>query len=129
MTLVVLLAVVSPALRDRDSFPLSTYPMYARARSDTASFSTVVGVDDRGERRSLSLPVIADTDDPLIGHARVEQAIADAAAPALCADVAARVSSDVDRVEVVTEQHDLVALISGDDSLLGRNVHATCETT
>ncbi len=129
MTLVVLLAVVSPALRDRDSFPLSTYPMYARARSDTWAFPTVVGVGADGSRIPLSLPVIAETDDPLVGQARVERALEDAAAGELCAEVAARASGEVARVEVVTERHDLVALTAGEESLLDRTVHATCEVT
>ena len=127
VTLVALLAVVSPALRDRDGFPLSTYPMYAHARQDTAAFSTVVGVDGAGSRVPLSLSIIADTDDALVAEARVERRIADAQSAALCAEVAGRVPDQVAQVEVVTEQHDLIALTTGEKSLLDRQLHATCE--
>lgn len=127
MTVVVVLAVVSPALRDRDSFPLSTYPMYAGARADSDVFSTVVGVDAQGARIPLSLRVIAGTDDALVAQAEVERRIGAAESAALCAEVAGQVSTHVDRVEVVTERHDLVALLSGDESLLDRDLHATCE--
>jgi len=129
VTLIVLLAVVSPALRDRDSFPLSTYPMYAHTRADTAEFSTVVGVDARGSRVPLSLSAIAGTDDALIGQARVRRAIEAAQHGALCADVAERVPDEIDRLEVVTERHELVALVRGEASLIDRTLHATCETT
>ncbi len=129
LTAVVVLVVVSPAVRDRDSFPLSTYPMYAGSRSDTAAFSTVVGVDADGARVPLSLPVIARTDDALVGQADVVARIDGAEAAALCAEVAARVPEDVAQVEVVTEHHDLVSLVTGEESLLDRNLHATCEAT
>ena len=131
MTVVVVLAVVSPALRDRDSFPLSTYPMYAGARADSDVFSTVVGVDAEGARVPLSLRAIAGTDDALVAQAEVERRIGAGESAALCRDVATQVaeraSAHVDRVEVVTERHDLVALVSGDESLLDRDLHATCE--
>lgn len=129
MTAIVLLALVSPALRDRDSFPLSNYPMYASARGDTAVFSTVMALDTEGAPVRLSLPVVADADDALVGEARVEQAIADGAAAALCAEVARRVPDGVARVRVVTERHELVALVAGDESLVDRDVHASCEPT
>jgi hypothetical protein len=129
VTLLVLLAVVSPVLRDRDSFPLSTYPMYAGTQPDTVAFSTVVGVDTGGARAHLSLQDIARTDDPLIGQARVEQAIDDGRAAALCAEVAGRASDDVARIEVVTERHDVDALAADRESLVDRTLHASCETT
>lgn len=129
MTVLVLLAVVSPALRDRDSFPLSTYPMYAGVRASSDVFSTVVGIDADGARIPLSLRVIARTDDALVGQAEIERRIGVGEATALCAEVAERVPEHVTRVEVVTERHDLVASASGDESLLEGHVHATCEPT
>jgi hypothetical protein len=129
VTLLVLVAVVSPALRDHDSFPLSTYPMYAGTRPDTVSLATAAGIDATGERTRLSLRAIARTDDPLIGQATVERAIdgGSASTLALCREVAGRVPDGVVRVEVVTERHDVVALAAGRDSLVDRTVHATCE--
>lgn len=127
-TVLVLLAVVSPALRDRDSFPLSTYPMYASTRPGAVSFPTVTGYEADGQRVTLSLRAIARTDDALIGQARVGQAIEAGTADALCIEVARRASEAVERVEVVTERHDVVDLAAGGESLLGREVHASCET-
>lgn len=125
--MLVLLAVASPALRDRDSFPLSTYPMYASARSNVVAFPTVLGFDAEGARAPLALRAIARTDDALVGQARIRQAIEGGEADALCAEVAGRASDAVVRLEVVTERHDVVALTVGDDSLLDRSLHATCE--
>lgn len=127
--MLVLVAVVSPAFRDRDSFPLSTYPMYASARSDVVAYPTVLGFDARGARAPLPLQAIARTDDALVGQARIRQAIDGGGASALCAEVAGRAPETVVRLEVVTERHDTVALTTGEDSLLDRTLHATCEAT
>lgn len=127
VTAAVLLALVAPAMRDRDSFPLSTQPMYASTRAATVSFPTVAGYDAGGQRTPLSLRSIARTDDALIGQARVSGAIADGRASELCAEVAGRAPDHVVRLEVVTERHDVVRLATRDESLLGRDVHARCE--
>src|SRR5688572_30233846 len=127
ITLVVLAAVISPAVRNRDSIPLSTYPMYATARDDVVVLSTAVGVDDRGARRRLSLDTIARSRDPLITESLVRTAIRTGDADALCREIAARVGDEVLLVEVVEERHDLERYAAGDRSLLGRRTHATCE--
>lgn len=127
VTVLVLLALVSPALRDRDSFPLSTYPMYASARPQTVWFSTVVGVDDAGEEVRLSLQTVARTDDALVGQSRVASAIERGVADELCAEVAERAPEGVARVEVVVERHDVVDRAAGRDSSLDRDVRASCE--
>ena len=64
----VLAAVLSPAITNHDSFPLSTYPMYAFRRGRLDTFQVVLGVDAAGADRPLSLWVVANTDDPLIGE-------------------------------------------------------------
>ena len=127
VTALALVAVVSPVLRDRDSFPLSTYPMYASARSEVVSFSTVVAYDAGGQPVRLSLRTIARPDDALIGQARVRASIAEGTADVRCAEVAGSAPDAAARVEVVTERHDVVALASGDESLVDREVHASCE--
>ncbi|WP_421119723.1 hypothetical protein ACE2AJ_20610 [Aquihabitans daechungensis] len=127
VTAVVLLAVVSPVLRDRDSFPLSTYPMYASTRPEVVAFSTVLGYDDAGERVRLSLRTIARTDDALIGQSRIGHAIDSGTADALCTEVADRAPDAVTRIEVVTERHDVIDLAARDESLIDRAVHASCE--
>lgn len=123
------MVVVSPAIRDRDSFPLSTYPIYASARSRTATFATAFGENDDGTEHHLTMSVIAATDDPLIAESRVADAIAGDQAIELCAQIARRVPSDVAVVVVASEVHDVVDSARGRTSLLSRTVHARCRRT
>lgn len=125
-TVVVVAAVVSPALRDHDSFPLSTYPVYASTRASTVTLSTVIGFDADGDVRRLSPQLIARTDDPLIAESLVDDAIAADGGDALCAEVAARVPADVVAVEVVEEHHDVAARGRG-ETLLERVTRARCQ--
>jgi hypothetical protein len=135
-------ALVAPVLLDRDGFPLSTYPMYARARSESVVLATAQGVAADGTRLQLSAGEIGASDDPLIVAGELRDAIARGRADERCAEIASRVAGRVpedDRadtgargatavtVEVVTERHDVIARAGGDDSLLGREVHAACE--
>lgn len=124
---VVLAALVSPVLRDRDSFPLSTYPMYASVRPREMSIDRVVGVRADGSDRRLSMRVVADTDDPLIAEERIRDAVSAGRADELCRRVAQQVADvEVRFVLVVREVHDVVEAASGSDAALGRIVHARC---
>lgn len=135
MTVAVLAAVISPAFRTRDSYPLSTYPVYATARARTGILHTAVGVDDEGDWHRLSLAVIADTDDPLIAEDRVADAVRDGRADALCETIAVRAkkgaaeNSGAQRVaiEVVSEELDFVLTAAGNAPPVSRTVHARCE--
>ncbi len=127
ITLGVLAAVVSPALRNQDSVPLSIYPMYATARGDVAVLGTAVGIDDRRATRRLSMATIARSEDPLIAESLVRTAIQNGGADALCREIASRVGDEIIEVEVVEERHDLERYAAGDASLIRRRVHATCE--
>jgi hypothetical protein len=69
LTTVTLLGVLmSPVVRNRDGLPLSTYPMYATARSNIVGFVVVRGVTSGGEHVDLSMFTIARTRDPLIAE-------------------------------------------------------------
>jgi hypothetical protein len=127
IALVVVAAVVSPALRNRDSVPLSTYPMYATARGEVAVLGTAIGIDDQGATRRLSMDSIARSRDPLITESLVRTAIRDGEADVLCREIAGRVGNDIAEVEVVEERHDLERYAAGDPSLVRREVHAACE--
>ena len=118
--------LVSPALRDHDSFPLSTYPMYASVRSDVATFVTAHGGRSDGSIRRLSMEVIAQTDDPLIAASRLAAAVGDGRADALCTGIARRAPDDVVAVVVVRERHDVVSAARGDDSVVQRDELARC---
>lgn len=119
-----------PVLTDRDSFPLSVYPMYASARSDESNIVLAVGVDAQGERRELSLALIGDSDDPLVVAGELRTAIAVGRADDRCVEIAARLETsgadDVVAIEVATERHNTVQRTMGEASLIGRTVHATC---
>ena len=123
---VVLAAVIWPVVRGHDSFPLSTYPMYAQRRDEIVAIATAVAVEADGRTRRLSLRAIAETDDPLIAESALRRAIDTGTADALCREIAARADADHRAVELVEERHDVVARAAGRDSLLARTVHATC---
>lgn len=130
----VLAALVAPAVLDQDNFPLATYPMYARSRGDAVAVATVNGITSSGEFSRLSLQLIGESDDPLIVGALVRDAVRGGtpAVTALCRRVAARVAADgaeFDRIEVVTETHDVVSHTSDQPSLVSRDVHQTCDVT
>ncbi len=118
--------VVSPAVRDHDSFPLSTYPMYAFARGREAALSTARGFDAAGRPLALSMGQIAGTDDPLVAADRVRSAVSSDAAAELCTRILGR-APDAMVVVVVTERHDIVAAARGARSLLDSQEHARCE--
>lgn len=125
-------ALVAPVVLDRDGFPLSTYPMYSRARSTTVSLVTARLVDDDGSATPLSLSVIGDSDDPLIVAGELRAAIDSGRAGQRCAEIAGRAADrsalpeGASSVEVVTERHDVVAQVLGRPSLIDRRVDATC---
>lgn len=124
-TVAVIVVVASPALRDRDSFPLSTYPVYADVRPSTAVFATAVGVRLDGSERRLPMATLASTDDPLIAQQRLADGVANGA-EGLCARIAARSPADVFEVIVVSERHDIVKAAAGEPSQLDRTIHARC---
>ncbi len=110
-SLVAVGAIASPAVTGHDGFPISTQPMYASTRSDTAVFVTAVGVDSAGAVRRLPTPIIAATDDPLVAVQRSTAASADAAR--FCTDVARRIAesgrTDIVEIHIVEETWTLSA--------------------
>jgi hypothetical protein len=133
LTFGLLAALGAPVALDRDGFPLSTYPMYSWARPADVDFVTANAVTATGERRRLSLELIGQSDDPLIVAGELRSAVRRGRVDQRCAEIAGRVAErrvgDAElpvSVEVVTERHDVVALVSDDDSLLERTVHAEC---
>ncbi len=134
-TIAAVVSLFIPVALDRDSFPLSTYPMYSRARPSEVAFVTAVGVGSTGEVQRLSLGLIGDSDDPLIVAGELRAAVADGRAEQRCTEIADRLDSarpnDVAAgrsvaVEVVTERHDVIAQVAGRPSEIDRVVHARC---
>lgn len=97
-------AVLAPVLRapDADSFPLSTYPMFASRRPAQQTYVYAIGATAAGARRVL--------DTAHVGTGEVLQAIqvferTYAGGPrqltALCNSIAARVAADADLADIV----------------------------
>ena len=124
--------VFSPVLRpsQRDSYPLSTYPMFSYDRGRESALPTAVGVTDGGEIRRLSPELISGGYEPVRAFATVEASIANGDTPELCREIAQRTararSTDVVAIEVVTEVHDVVAWFEGQKEPSQRIVHARC---
>ena len=74
-TALVVAALVAPVGLDRDSYPLSTYPMYATARPQEVDLPTAVGIDADGGTHRLSLALVGSSDDPLIVAGELWKAI------------------------------------------------------
>jgi hypothetical protein len=108
---VLLLAMVaSPLVRDPrdDAFPLSTYPMFAEPRSTVLTMDYALGETASGERRTLS-PQLVGTGEVLQAFVRFEHAVHTGQAPALCAEIAARLhGTDIAFVRIVTGRHDAI---------------------
>lgn len=128
----VVAALVAPVALDRDSFPLSTYPMYSRTRGRAVTFATAQAVEANGNASPLTLGVIGDSDDPLIVAGELRDAIRNDRADERCEDIARRAGvwsglpAGAITIEVVTERHEVVVQVVGGDSLLERTVHASC---
>jgi hypothetical protein len=126
-------AVVFPAVRpgERDSYPLSTYPMFSHDLGSVSDLDTVVGLEADGTQVRLSPTLIAGGHEVIHAAATVSAAIGAGDTQALCTEVAARVAKDSGRdslvgVEVVTERLDVIAWWHGDRRPLSRTVHASC---
>jgi hypothetical protein len=126
ITIVAIVAVALPGVTDRDSFPLSNYPMFSYGRPRVTSFDTAVGVSADGRRARLSPTVIAGGYEVIHAAATVTKAITDGDADGLCTEIAERAQGRFARIEVVTETYDTVRWFAGDETPLARDVHASC---
>jgi len=124
--------VLSPVFRpsQRDSYPLSTYPMFSDDLGRTSALRTAVGVTANGQEVRLSPDLISGGYEPVRAYATVDASIANGDTPALCREIAERTaaggSSDVVAIEVVTEVHDVVGWFEGQKEPSQRIVHARC---
>ena len=123
---VLLAAVLSPLVVNRDGFPFSSLPMYAWDRPRVERFATVVGLDGAGIAHRLSTTTIALTDDPLIAETTVERAISAGRSAGSARTSPVGWPAAIVRVEVVEEERDVVEAAAGRPSLEARTVLATC---
>jgi hypothetical protein len=123
----VVLAVASPIQTQRDSFPLSTYPMFARERTSTEPVDTVVAIVDDAIVR-LDPDLISGGPEVVTAAVHVSREVREGRATELCAAVADRDDHRADRYEVTTELYDSVEWFSSANRIaLERIVHARCE--
>lgn len=121
--------VLAPVFRQppRDSFPLSTYPMFANDRGPVAPVNTVLAVDAAGELHTLSPEVIGGSDEVILAAATVSRAIRAGSADDLCRTVAERTDDDGwVLLRVVTHRYDTVSYLSGNRQPIDEIVHAEC---
>lgn len=129
----VVAGVLWPVVRQppRDSFPLSTYPMFSFPREPVVDIDVAVGVTATGSDVRLGPELIADTDEVIQAGAVVRRAVAGGgdATGALCVTIADRVAGsdiDADGVEVRTDRYDAVAWYRDLDQPLATTLHAAC---
>jgi len=128
---------LAPAFRTftADSYPFSTYPMFARDRGEVC-LSHVVGLDGSG--RSLSLPPRIIVNEEITQAQEIVRAAVRRGRRArreLCAGVAARVAASdepglaaVESVEIVTSCYDPVAYFVEGPAPRSSRRRASCET-
>ncbi len=132
VSVLAVLAVLSPALHEEDSYPLSTYPMFSHDRGRVATIPTAVGYRADGARVRLSPSIIGGGIEVIHAAVTVDESVRRGDTAALCAEIAARAAGardDVVRIEVVSETHDVLAWFDGEDVPQAVVVHATCEVT
>lgn len=127
MAVVALAAVFAPVVRDRDDFPLSTYPMFSYNRGRVSDLDTAVGVDVDGRRLRLSPEVIAGGGEVILAAETVSKSITRGDTDVLCREIAARADGrELRTIEVVTERRDVIDWFAGDETPLAIVVHASC---
>ena len=116
-----------------DSFPISTYPMFASARASEVAISHALAVRTDGERRPLPPSAVANA-EVIQAFETVRQALRQGpeATQALCDRIAAGLAHSggqggTKRVEIVTDRFDAVSYFKGDTQPLASTVHAQCE--
>ena len=117
---------------DYDSFPFSSYPMFARGRPDAAgTVGHVVALSDAGRRRRPNPPPHLGSDEVLQSMMTIAAAIRQGRAGHLCRQVAARVAADpafrdYAWLEVASDRYDALVYFAGDRRPLHSDPHARC---
>jgi hypothetical protein len=132
VSLALIAATLWPLVRDprEDSFPLSTYPMFAWKRETKQTFRYALGETAAGERRTLR-PILVGTNEVLQAIRVFDRAIRDRSELVrLCDAIADRVARDDDfrdvvAIRIVTGTHDAVEYLARD--VVGRETeHLRC---
>jgi len=137
LSAVVLAAVASPPFRDppEDSFPLSDYPMFSKARpAATIVLTNVVGLRRDGSQVVLSPQVSVGNDEVLQAMATIRNAVRAGRTrlAAFCEEAAERVAdrqslADVIEVRIATRRFDAIAYFRDGPEPERTVVHHRCE--
>jgi hypothetical protein len=105
--------VLSPLLRapTNDSYPLSTYPMFASDRGAVHRMATAVAIEDDGTFTRLSPELIAGTGEVVLASVTVTRAIQRGESATLCEEIAERAGPGR-VIEIRVEEIDVVALVA-----------------
>lgn len=133
VTTALALAILSPLVKGRswDSFPISSFPMFARGDlGAVVPLGHAVLVARDGSRRPAP-PALVGTPEPMVAKNLVEGAIARGAAADLCARIASRAATeepDAAGVEIVTSVFDTRRYFAepAGRTPRSREVHASC---
>ena len=128
-----IIAVLLPLAGDprADSFPLSTYPMFAGRQSSEATIPHAIVIDAAGVRSPLP-PVAVANDEVIQAFETLRQAVRQGpdATARLCtraADWYAGRGQGPARVEIVSDTYNAVAYFDGAKEPVATEVHASCE--
>jgi hypothetical protein len=131
ISVVAILVVLLPAWIERDSYPLSTYPMFSYRRDRVATIDTAVGYEvASGARVRLNPTLIAGGIEVIHAAVTVSTAIEQGDTDALCHEIAARAVARrpaLARIEVVSETHDVVDYFAGESTPQQIVVHSSCD--
>ncbi|HKU40142.1 MAG TPA: hypothetical protein VJR89_18410 [Polyangiales bacterium] len=120
---------------DRDGFPLSTYPMFARPRGRIGEVASALAVSAAGESAPVPPSYVANA-EAMQAVSTLRRAVA--AGPrtslALCQTIAERVSRSSDaelraavRVEIVSGRVDAIDYLAERATPHSRRLHARCD--
>ena len=121
--------VLIPLIRspESDSYPLSTYPMFATDRGRVAAIATAVAIDSDGVVSRLGSAAIGGTDEVILAAATVSAAVRRGEVDELCIEIARRLDrTEFSTVIVRTEVVDVVDHVADDASPVAIEEHGRC---
>ena len=129
LAVTVVVGLLTPLVTGRDSFPVSTYPMFSYPRAAETTVSYAVSHDGDGESR-LSPEMIGGTAEVVHAAETIRQAVRRDDTAGLCGEIAQRVAAgddDATSIEIRRDTYDVIGWFEGETVPLDRSVLATCE--
>lgn len=131
MVLAVVLGVVlSPLVSGKDSYPHSTYPMFASTPGREATLQVAFGLTADDSLVRLEPRTISGSVEVVHAYATLLRANRTGDQHRLCEEIAARVATRgperVETVVVAAERHDMVTSVAEGPEPLHRTEHARC---